>query len=56
VSVATQCEYGLFIDGAHPPPDEDVIAVRKFGLPDFSTEWKSIYVDYSGKLKRAQID
>jgi aldehyde dehydrogenase (NAD+) len=23
---------------------------------DFYTEWKSIYVDYSGKLQRAQID
>jgi aldehyde dehydrogenase (NAD+) len=23
---------------------------------DFFTEWKSIYVDYSGKLQRAQID
>src|ERR687897_80083 len=24
--------------------------------PDFFTEWKSIYVDYSGKLQKAQID
>jgi aldehyde dehydrogenase (NAD+) len=23
---------------------------------DVYTEWKSIYVDYSGKLQRAQID
>ena len=23
---------------------------------DFFTEWQSIYVDYSGKLQRAQID
>jgi alpha-ketoglutaric semialdehyde dehydrogenase len=23
---------------------------------DFYTEWKSIYVDYSGRLQRAQID
>jgi acyl-CoA reductase-like NAD-dependent aldehyde dehydrogenase len=23
---------------------------------DFYTEWKSVYVDYSGKLQRAQID
>jgi aldehyde dehydrogenase (NAD+) len=23
---------------------------------DVFTEWKSIYVDYSGKLQRAQID
>ena len=23
---------------------------------DFFTEWKSVYVDYSGKLQRAQID
>jgi aldehyde dehydrogenase (NAD+) len=23
---------------------------------DFFTEWKSIYVDYSGKLQKAQID
>ena len=23
---------------------------------DFYSEWKSIYVDYSGKLQRAQID
>jgi alpha-ketoglutaric semialdehyde dehydrogenase len=23
---------------------------------DFYTEWKAIYVDYSGKLQRAQID
>ena len=23
---------------------------------DIFTEWKSIYVDYSGKLQRAQID
>jgi alpha-ketoglutaric semialdehyde dehydrogenase len=31
---------------------------REAGLAalDFYTEWKSIYVDYSGKLQRAQID
>jgi aldehyde dehydrogenase (NAD+) len=23
---------------------------------DIFTEWKSIYVDYSGKLQKAQID
>jgi aldehyde dehydrogenase (NAD+) len=23
---------------------------------DFYTEWQSVYVDYSGKLQRAQID
>ena len=23
---------------------------------DFYTEWKSVYIDYSGKLQRAQID
>jgi aldehyde dehydrogenase (NAD+) len=23
---------------------------------DIFTEWKSVYVDYSGKLQRAQID
>jgi aldehyde dehydrogenase (NAD+) len=23
---------------------------------DFSTEWKSLYVDFSGRLQRAQID
>ena len=23
---------------------------------DFFTEWKAVYVDYSGKLQRAQID
>jgi hypothetical protein len=23
---------------------------------DFFTEWKSIYVDYSGRLQKAQID
>jgi len=23
---------------------------------DFYSEWKSIYVDYSGKLQRAQMD
>jgi aldehyde dehydrogenase (NAD+) len=23
---------------------------------DFFTEWKTVYVDYSGKLQRAQID
>jgi aldehyde dehydrogenase (NAD+) len=23
---------------------------------DFYTEWKAVYVDYSGKLQRAQID
>ena len=23
---------------------------------DFYSEWKSVYVDYSGKLQRAQID
>jgi alpha-ketoglutaric semialdehyde dehydrogenase len=27
-----------------------------FGAIDFYTEWKSIYVDYSDKLQRAQID
>jgi alpha-ketoglutaric semialdehyde dehydrogenase len=27
-----------------------------FGAVDFYTEWKSIYVDYSDKLQRAQID
>lgn len=23
---------------------------------DFYTEWKAVYIDYSGKLQRAQID
>ena len=23
---------------------------------DFFSEWKSVYIDYSGKLQRAQID
>jgi aldehyde dehydrogenase (NAD+) len=23
---------------------------------DFYAEWKSVYIDYSGKLQRAQID
>ncbi|PYV29855.1 MAG: aldehyde dehydrogenase, partial [Acidobacteria bacterium] len=23
---------------------------------DFYSEWKSLYIDYSGKLQRAQID
>jgi len=23
---------------------------------DFFTEWKAVYIDYSGKLQRAQID
>ena len=27
-----------------------------FGAIDFYTEWKSIYVDYSDKLQKAQID
>ena len=27
-----------------------------FGAIDFYTEWKSVYVDYSDKLQRAQID
>ena len=26
------------------------------GALEFFTEWKAIYVDYSGRLQRAQID
>ena len=40
----TMAEYGV------------VLAVITIGAVAVFTEWKSIYVDYSGKLQRAQID
>ena len=29
---------------------------RRWTVYDFYTEWKAVYIDYSGKLQRAQID
>jgi len=44
----------IFPSAAPRPPATDTR--RRIGAIDFYTEWKSVYVDYSDTLQKAQID